>query len=185
MTAEIRARCRRTRRAVPEETRDAWSRQIESLVFSWDVFVRAGAVLCYLPVGEEAGSVRLAEGILDAGKRLLLPRCRERGIMEAVQVTSLSQLAPDVYGIPAPAADMPSFLPEGIDLVLVPGTAFDRAGGRIGQGGGCYDRFLPKTGAVKAGIAFSLQVTEERLPVMAHDVSMDALITERERIIFG
>lgn len=184
MTGALRAEYRAKRRELPLQTRTEWNALIEAQVLSWDVFACAQTVLYYLPVGAEAGTISLAEKILAAGKTLLLPRCPARGRMEAVQVRSLSALAPDAYGIPSPPADAEPFPPERISLALVPGVAFDREGNRIGQGGGCYDRFLPQCSAKKAGIAFSVQVSQERLPTQPHDVKMDALITEKGITLF-
>ena len=64
---------------------------------------------------------------------------------------------------------------ERIDLILVPGTAFGRDGGRIGQGGGYYDRFLPQTDALRVGICHDFALLE-RLPLQAHDQNMDAVV---------
>ena len=69
-----------------------------------------------------------------------------------------------------------------LDLILVPGTAFDRAGGRVGQGGGYYDRFLPGTQALRMGVChhFALQSS---VPMSTHDQSMDIIITPQETVI--
>ena len=67
--------------------------------------------------------------------------------------------------------------PESLDLVLVPGVAFDWKGERLGFGKGYYDRFLTKTSALLVGVAFSAQVIPD-VPTESHDVSMNALLTE-------
>lgn len=182
--AALRAGLRKARAAVPREQRLAMSRQIEACLAGWDVFLRARTVLAYRPVRSEAGTDALAQCVLDAGKQLLLPRCLKKGWMEAVRVARLDGLCPDVYGIPAPPPNVPAARAEEIDLLLVPGVAFDERGGRLGQGGGCYDRFLPRCAGVIVGVAFSMQVVE-RLPLRAHDVRMDALLTERGIMCFG
>ena len=70
-----------------------------------------------------------------------------------------------------------------IDAILVPAAAFDRRGHRIGYGGGYYDRFLPRaTRAVKIGVAFAVQIVEA-LPEEGHDRAVDAICTEKERIM--
>lgn len=68
---------------------------------------------------------------------------------------------------------------ESLDLVLVPGVAFDRRGGRLGYGGGYYDRFLPRlrSGTITIGLAYDLQLVEQ-VPTETHDVPLDLLVTE-------
>jgi 5-formyltetrahydrofolate cyclo-ligase len=72
--------------------------------------------------------------------------------------------------------------PQEIDVVAVPGVAFDRAGGRVGYGAGFYDRFLPSTRAVRAAIAFDAQVEPEPLPAAGFDLPVDVIVTESETI---
>lgn len=80
-----------------------------------------------------------------------------------------------------PAADLPVVDPATLDVVLVPGVAFDRCGGRLGSGGGYYDRFLPTTPALRVGIAFD-QCLAEELPYGEHDQRMDWVATPTEII---
>jgi len=79
------------------------------------------------------------------------------------------------FGILEPAC--PVFAPEKLDLILVPGVAFDHAGHRIGRGGGFYDRLLPQYQAVRAGVCFDFQCLE-KVPTHSHDCKMDFLVTE-------
>ena len=96
--------------------------------------------------------------------------------MSARRVTALSQLVPGAYGLPEPGRDCPEIAPEAIDVVLVPGTAFDAGGGRMGYGGGYYDRFLSANRCTAAALAYECQVIR-RVPTEAHDVPMDYIIT--------
>lgn len=64
-----------------------------------------------------------------------------------------------------------------LDLIVVPGVAFDRRGGRLGRGKGYYDRLLSGTRATKIGVAYHFQLLDE-IPVEAHDVPMDMIITD-------
>lgn len=66
--------------------------------------------------------------------------------------------------------------PEGIELIIVPGIAFDRNGNRLGRGKGFYDRLLASTKATKIGVGYEFQIVEE-IPVEQHDVSMDYVIS--------
>lgn len=80
------------------------------------------------------------------------------------------------FGILEPSASAPVADPNGLDLILVPGVAFDRGGGRLGRGRGCYDRLLVKTSAFKVGLCFDWQIVPE-VPREPHDILMDAVLT--------
>jgi 5-formyltetrahydrofolate cyclo-ligase len=135
----------------------------------------------------------LADAALAAGKTVAWPYCpqREGGEMLALaahlayaahleKAQDDSAWAKDACGIPAPdPARARQIDPAEIDLVLVPGTAFDRAGGRVGMGAGFYDRYLPRcTRAFWLGVAFEAQLVE-RAAAGPLDARMDAVATER------
>jgi 5-formyltetrahydrofolate cyclo-ligase len=73
--------------------------------------------------------------------------------------------------------------PTSVDVVVVPGVAFTRDGHRLGQGGGWYDRFLARTGGgcTTVGVCFAEQVVDT-LPVEAHDVPVDVVVTDQGRL---
>src|SRR5262249_165220 len=76
--------------------------------------------------------------------------------------------------------------PSAIELVLVPGIAFDRQGHRLGFGGGYFDRFLPKAPkAFRIGLAFEVQLSDDALPKEAHDAQLDCIVTEKSIIKTG
>ena len=81
------------------------------------------------------------------------------------------------FGISEPAS--PEFAPEELDLIIVPGAAFDHAGHRIGRGGGFYDRLLPQYNAVKVGACFDFQCLED-VPSDPYDINIDLLVTESQ-----
>ena len=87
-------------------------------------------------------------------------------------------LAPDVFGIPSPTAAQPEVRP---DIIIAPVVAFDRRGGRLGQGAGCFDRTLAWArdgeGVFAIGLAFAGQEVE-LVPVAPHDQGLDAILTE-------
>ena len=82
------------------------------------------------------------------------------------------------YAIPEPVGEL--FTDWGkIDLILVPGVAFDKSGNRLGRGKGYYDKVLKQTGAYKLGVCFDFQLVE-RVPVEPHDVKMDRVVASGE-----
>ena len=79
-------------------------------------------------------------------------------------------------GIPEPDGSCPEEDPAAISLLLIPGLAFDRKGGRLGQGGGFYDRFLPETRGLRIGVCGGDGLVE-RVPTEPWDEGVDALLT--------
>ncbi len=115
------------------------------------------------------------------GKRVAVPSLgvNRKEITPSV-ITDMSELSEGVFGIKEPGHEhIRPFPPELIKTVIVPGIAFDRKGGRIGFGGGYYDRFLRKVSrdAHIWGLAFGFQVMES-LPVDSGDVPVQKVITE-------
>ena len=83
------------------------------------------------------------------------------------------------FGMLEPAADLPVIDPATLDVVLVPGVAFDRQGGRLGFGGGYYDRLLPTTPALRIGVTYD-ECLCDALPCGEHDQRMDWIVTPTE-----
>jgi 5-formyltetrahydrofolate cyclo-ligase len=183
--AAQRAAGKAARRALGAEYRAAASRALCAQIAASDIFGRACTILAYRAVGSEADVQALAAAALAAGKTVAWPYCprREGGEMLAYaprEDADAAAWAKDACGIPAPdPTHARQIAPEQIDLVLVPGTAFDRAGGRVGMGAGFYDRYLPRcTQAFRLGIAFEAQLVPQAAAGEL-DARMDAVATER------
>ena len=148
-------------------------------LLSCDLLQNAGRIMAYYPLPGEVNILPVLSHILSAGKTLLLPRCEDRVQMTARRISALSQLVPGAYHIPEPSPDAPIFPSEQLDLILVPGTAFDQWGHRLGKGMGYYDRFLSGLGAFTIGVCGALL---PQIPTDPHDFSMDAVATAAEMI---
>lgn len=142
-------------------------------------------VAVYAALGREAdpsGAVAtwVAAGITVAWPRVVGAELRFHS------ATGLDGLAVGYRGILEPSPDAPAVAVEAIDLLVVPGVGFDRRGGRLGQGGGFYDRLLAAPGrrALAVGLGFAVQLVDE-VPTEAHDQRLDAVITERELWLVG
>ncbi|MDY7078555.1 MAG: 5-formyltetrahydrofolate cyclo-ligase [Chloroflexota bacterium] len=85
------------------------------------------------------------------------------------------------FGMLEPALDLPVIAPAVLDVALVPGVAFDRHGGRLGFGGGYYDRFLPTTPALSVGVTYDECLADE-LPCGEHDQRVDWVVTPTQMI---
>ena len=114
----------------------------------------------------------LIAALWSSGHRVLLPRVVDDGLELA---DANAGLAAGYRGIPEPTG--PAVDPMAVDVILVPGVGFSRDGRRLGQGGGYYDRLLTQVAALKVGVAFSCQISEQ-IPVQAHDQAMDVIVTE-------
>lgn len=93
------------------------------------------------------------------------------------RVIDIIDLTSGGFGVPEPHSECPQIDTNALEVILVPGVAFDRNKGRLGYGGGFYDRVLSGYRGIKIGIAFSFQIVDE-IPLDEHDVRMDFIITE-------
>lgn len=180
----MRKALREKRRALPGRMQEQAARDAAARLLAYGPYRKAEAVMAYIACRGELSLAPVIEDILRQGKTLLLPRCDAPGIMTARRIERLSQLGQGAYGLMEPAAGSEVCPPERIDLVLVPGVAFGRDGGRIGQGGGYYDRFLPQTDALRIGVCHEFALLE-RVPLMAHDAPMHMLLTPQAMIACG
>ena len=181
--AEIRRQMRGMRRALSEEEQRCAADGVYARIMRMESYRSARTVMAYAAVRGELSLERVMEDIRASGRRLALPRCGESGEMDACLVTERRQLRQGAYGIWEPDESCLLVPPEEIDLMLIPGTAFDRAGGRIGQGGGYYDRYIIKTRAVRVGICHGFALVNH-IPTEKHDVRMDAVVTPEETLVF-
>ena len=174
--AEVRKRMRELKRAVPPEEKlrrsEAILRQLEQLP-EWKA---ARVVLLYWSMADEVQTHAFVNKWYK-DKVLLLP-CVDGDDLVLRQYTGPECLvAGEQFGIGEPTGAVWSDL-DAIQLIIVPGVAFDRNGNRMGRGRGFYDRMLKSTmGALKIGIAYDFQMLDA-IPVEPHDVKMDRIITE-------
>ena len=136
------------------------------------LFLAAQTVLLYWSMPEEVDTHALIRKWSER-KRIVLPRvCGEE--LE-LRLYDPERMVPGYRGILEPAEDALPVPDAEIDLAIVPGLAFDRAGHRLGRGKGYYDRLLPRLHCPKLGLAFPCQVLDE-VPIEAHDVALDGII---------
>lgn len=178
----LRERVRITRDAADPAHRHQWSARIcQHLLREFDL-AGAGVVLSYAGFGSEIDTLPFNGTILGRGLALVLPRVdRAAGGLVLHRVRDLvTDLVPGVWGIREPDPRRCEVIaPTAIDWMLLPGLAFDRHGGRLGYGGGFYDRLLPQLPPLKrVAAAFQCQIVDA-VPRGPHDVSMDLVITER------
>jgi 5-formyltetrahydrofolate cyclo-ligase len=141
------------------------------------VWHEARIILAFHPMPGEADLRPLLAAAASLGKTLALPRWNPaRRCYEAVQLGEFSDLAPGHFGILEPPPDSPIIELMMLDLVLVPGLAYDPKGRRLGRGKGYFDRILEPVRGHKCGVAFAWQVLAE-VPTEPHDVCVNSLLT--------
>ncbi len=139
-----------------------------SMITELDCYKNAKTVMLYMPIKGEAD----VTGLLGDEKVFLTPVTDGDDIYAAV----LGETEKGAFGVPEPK-DKTQFDKTKIDLVLVPGVAFDKEGNRMGYGKGYYDRFLKDMCAFKIGVCHSFQILD-KIPSEKHDVKMDMIVTE-------
>ena len=162
----------------PGYTRDA-SAAVCTCLRALEAYKSAGTVFCFVGTPGEIDTRTFLAGVLADGKRLCVPVCEKGGAMTARCVCSLAELAPGLWGIPEPPAAAQEIMPQDIDLCVAPCLAADLQKRRLGQGGGYYDRFLPR---LRPGAVSALVCREKLLlpavPVEPHDAVCTLLVTE-------
>lgn len=180
----LRVRLRALRRRLADREPDAAQRAARRLPLSR--FARFSVIASYCPTGAEFDPGPVLQAILafDPGRATAaLPVAVDRDSPLRFRLWQVGDvLTPDAFGIPSPAATAPDVQPN---LVLTPLLGFDRAGGRLGQGAGHYDRALENLRKARPvfvlGLAYSGQEVDA-VPTDRHDQRLDAILTETEFI---
>jgi 5-formyltetrahydrofolate cyclo-ligase len=169
--------------------KDALSRIICDQFIAQPIYRQAKTVMWYLHCRSE---VRTQSALLDqlaTDKRIVIPYCTQdaqgHNKLGLWRLEDFAELVPGMWRILEPPKQRwgelgKDIAPEQIDCIMVPGVAFDRNGGRLGNGAGYYDRLFRNVRADAAlmGVCFESQLVEQ-VVIDAHDVAMDYVITEK------
>lgn len=174
----LRKRILTLRDALDPDTRNQRSTAVRDRLMALDVYRAARTVHLFVPFRSELDTRPLLTELWARGARAVLPRVAPDCQLDHLIVRGWEELEPGAYDIPEPVAACRAVDPGQVDLICVPGVAFDGDGGRLGYGGGFYDRFLGACPAPRVALAFDLQIVEA-VPREAHDLKVDAIVTER------
>lgn len=179
--AALRRRLRAARAALPPEERARLAAAVAERLLALPALGRARTVLVFDAFGSEIPTEGLVRRLMDQGKRVLLPVVQGRE-MFAAELRPGEPLVPTSYGPREPTRRRPVD-PAQVEVVVVPGLAFDREGYRVGYGAGYYDRYLARLPerALRVGIGFHLQLVE-RVPRREGDEPLDLVVTDRETL---
>ena len=178
---EIRKAAHAARKA--QEEKDRVSQQITDRVVQLPEYRSAACVMWYVDVRDEARTRHALPDALQSGKRIVIPYCVD-GELELFHLETMDELETGMYKILEPRAELRDVTAKRVDvveldLILVPGVAFDARGGRTGHGKGYYDKLLenakPTTPLIS--LAFECQIFDE-IPMQDHDIFMDKVVTE-------
>jgi 5-formyltetrahydrofolate cyclo-ligase len=186
-SSELKRAKRRVRRAVlaardalPRELREGAGRSIQDRFLALPEVRRASAVMLFWSFGSEVPTEDLIRRLHDTGTAVALPRIEDAELVP-VRFAPGDRTTTTSFGAREPAGE-DLIAPGDLDVVGVPGVAFDRGGRRIGYGAGYYDRLLARTSAAAIALAFDAQVIDEDLPVGGTDVDVDVIVTESRTI---
>ncbi len=164
-----------------EEERLKKSSKIAGKLFLLKEYLKAKTVLFYLSFDGEVDTLRMIKDAMKQGKKVAVPVIRRKAkeLVPSLLEDFDTELNNGPYGVLHPREEYIRPIPlEKIDLVIVPGLAFDEAGNRLGRGMGYYDRFLrrlPKDTPV-VGLAFAFQVIDDFPPLEPHDFSVSKVL---------
>ena len=180
----VRTETLQRREALPSEERARLSQRIVNSAAPWIQREGFDAVMLYLNMRSEVETTDLLEGLLNSGKQVCAPVVdTERLELTPRRIQSIkTELVRHRYGMLEPNATCPIFPTEHLQLIVVPGIAFDCNGYRLGYGKGFYDRFLMKCPhAIAIGLAYQIQLVEDTFP-QAWDMPVQHIFTETDRI---
>ncbi|MBB5142307.1 5-formyltetrahydrofolate cyclo-ligase [Desulfovibrio intestinalis] len=198
----LRERMSTLRREQPAHLAEKRAEAAQKNLLMADCWRRASSVALYVGIKDEMDTSLLLDAAWNEGRTLWLPRVRrgQPGIMDFVACSSREQLRPGPFGLLEPDTDLPGVGPEDVaagaahaassgsgnvfapQLMILPGLAFDLTGGRLGYGGGYYDRFLEAgLDCPRLGFCFDFQLVPS-LPLAPWDQRVHHLCTE-ERML--
>ena len=192
MKNKIRKDLLKQRDAITPEQKILKESAIEERLFCLDAFKQATSILLYVSFRSEVDTRRYLDDVIKLNKKLVLPAVDSKHRkLNLYEVRDISELEPGYMGILEPRAiDGMSVTLKDIDLVIIPGTGFDRNGNRLGYGSGYYDKLLSYESKQLSGVdkhittialAFEEQVGDD-IPAEPHDINVDMIVTDKRLI---
>lgn len=153
------------------------SRKIGELLFALPEFQSARIVMFFASFRSEVETGLMIRHALTSGKRVILPKVKGKDLALFEIRDFEKDVSPGTWGILEPVASRSIDLAE-IDLIIVPGVAFDERGNRLGYGAGYYDRLLSTFTNATVALAFELQIVPQ-IHADPHDVPVKKIVTEK------
>lgn len=206
----FRKSMKQRRSSLSDDVIDLWSQDICNKIIHWDTYLKSNTILLYYPNGQEVDLRPVMLHGLSAGKTIGLPRVTGPHSMSFFKIRSFNELKRGWMNIMEPISVCPCLDDQSSFLMLLPGLAFSlpnrslhsphMGAGRMGYGGGFYDRWLShfyekekrpdcitgrfsceKSSVVTCGVAYDFQIVDESLLYLEnHDIRLDAVVTEKQ-----
>lgn len=185
---QIRREKLKIRREMNIEEKSNYDKVIKDKFFESSFYKESENIFIYISYDSEINTKDIITRAIKEGKKIYVPRTEfSTKLMNAVRIENFDNLVESRYGILEPKKDEPFIDPNDLDLIVVPGVAFDKNGGRVGYGAGYYDRYFKrinnenKSKIVKLALAYDFQLMD-KVPTDEEDVLIDAVMTEKQFI---
>lgn len=177
MKNEIRLLNKKLRTEMDKSEVDSKSRMAAENFLASEIYKNSALVMPYMPIGNETDTSGIIKRAFDDCKKVAFPVTDSKsGEITAYYADADTLFVKGAFSVYEPDSAELADINE-IDVVIVPGVAFDKSGARIGFGKGCYDRFLKHISAVKIGFCYEFQICD-KIIADEHDINMDYLVTE-------
>ncbi len=175
---ELRAHFKEMREGLSLDYRRSMDYEIESRLLCSREYSDADIIFTYVSTAPEPDTLGIIHSAFANGKKVAVPKCGEKGVMEFYFIKSENDLAKGKFGIlePDESKCKKAFATEK-SLCIVPGLSFDAKGYRLGRGGGYYDRFLKDFKGKSAGLCYH-SFLRLSLPKDTFDIPVDIIVTE-------
>ncbi len=146
---------------------------IKNKILSLDIYKKSNVIALYSSMKSEVDTKELISESLELGKRVLLPRIINKNKMIFIEINKDTNYEKNNFGMLEPIG----IEEKNIDLMIIPGVAFDKDNNRLGYGRGYYDKYLKDKNIYKIGICFKEQIVDN-IDIEEHDIKMNLIITD-------
>lgn len=174
---EARKIVNQRKKQLSDQYKKSADRSILKQILDMDLYKKADTIFCYASMEDEVDTWCIIKDALEHGKRVGVPLCMEKGMMEVHQIQTLEDFKQGAYGIMEPKSDSVILPKDEIQIGIIPCVSADEDRNRLGHGAGYYDRYLEGTTFPKILLCWK-QLMLSKVPVDAHDILMDMVISE-------
>ncbi len=167
------------------EIRDKVSKDIDitDRLLEEEKILEADNILLYASFGSEVDTYLLIDKLIEMGKKVALPICGGERSMTFHIIGSVADLHEGMYRISEPDSALPQPVITDKTVCIIPGLAFTEEGGRLGYGGGYYDKFIQENPHMTTIALAYEELIVEQLPLMQHDLRVDIIVTEERTVL--